>query len=37
MGNKTPNECISDYSKALIGAIIRAFCNRKSLKDYVKV
>ncbi|KAF0705554.1 Uncharacterized protein FWK35_00033534, partial [Aphis craccivora] len=37
MGNKSPNECISDYSKALIGAITRSFCNRKSLKDYVKV
>lgn len=37
MGNKSPNECISDYSKALIGAITRSFCNRKSLKYYVKV
>jgi len=37
MGNKSPNECISDYSKALIGAITWSFCNRKSLKDYVKV
>lgn len=36
MGNKSPNECVSDYSKALIGAITRSFCNRKSLKDYVK-
>lgn len=29
-----PNECICDYSKALLGAITRSFCNRKSLKDY---
>jgi len=29
-----PNECVCDYSKALLGAITRAFCNRKSLKEY---
>jgi len=30
----TPNECVCDYSKALLGAITRSFCNRKSLKEY---
>lgn len=33
-GHKIPNECVCDYSKALIGAITRSFCNRKSLKQY---
>lgn len=31
---KYPDECISDYSKALLGAITRAFCNGKSLHEY---
>lgn len=33
-GMKPPDECISDYSKALLGAITRAFCNKMSLKEY---
>lgn len=37
MGNIPPNECISDYSKALIGATTRAFCNRKSFKKYIQI
>jgi len=34
-GPKTPNEVVSDYSKAILGAISRAFCNGSSLKMYV--
>jgi len=33
-GMKYPDECISDYSKALLGAITRAFFNGKSLHEY---
>jgi len=32
-----PNECVCDYSKALLGAITRSFCNRKSLKEYSRM
>lgn len=33
-GMKSPDECVCDYSKALLGAITRAFCNRMSLQEY---
>jgi len=35
-GMKPPDECISDYSKALLGAITRAFCNKMSLQEYTE-
>jgi len=35
-GMKSPDECISDYSKALLGAITRAFCNKMSLQEYTE-
>ncbi|CAI6376002.1 unnamed protein product [Macrosiphum euphorbiae] len=34
-GVTLPDECVSDYSKALLGAITRIFCNRRSLQDYI--
>ncbi|KAF0717632.1 Uncharacterized protein FWK35_00034983, partial [Aphis craccivora] len=33
-GIKIPNEVVCDFSKALLGAISRAFCNGKSLHAY---
>lgn len=33
-GMKTPNEVVCDFSKALLGAISRTFCNGKSLHEY---
>jgi len=33
-GVTLPDECISDYSKALLGAITRTFFSRRSLQDY---
>lgn len=35
-GITLPDECVSDYSKALLGAITRTFCNRRSLQEYFK-
>lgn len=32
-----PDECVSDYSKALLVAITREFCNQTSLKEYLEV
>lgn len=34
-GISPPDECVCDYSKALIGAITRSLCNRKSLHEYI--
>lgn len=34
-GITLPNECVSDYSKTLLGAITRTFFNRRSLKEYI--
>lgn len=33
-GTRNPNEVVCDYSKAILGAISRAFCNGRSLKMY---
>lgn len=33
-GIKSPNEVVCDFSKALLGAISRAFCNDNSLRAY---
>lgn len=32
---KIPNDCVYNYSKALLGAITRTFCKRKSLQEYI--
>jgi len=34
-GTRNPNEVVCDYSKAILGAISKAFCNGRSLKMYV--
>jgi len=34
-GTRNPNEVVCDYSKAILGATSRAFCNGKILKMYV--
>lgn len=34
-GMTIPNECVCDYSKALLGAITRTFYKRKSLQEYI--
>lgn len=34
-GMKIPNEIVSDYSKALLGSISRAYCNQNTIKEYI--
>lgn len=33
--NKVPNEVVCDYSKALLGSVSRAYCNQKTIKEYI--
>lgn len=34
-GMQVPNEIVCDYSKALLGAISRAYCNQQTIRDYI--
>lgn len=34
-GMQVPNEIVCDYSKALLGAISRAYCNQQTIKEYI--
>lgn len=34
-GMKIPNEIVSDYSKAILGAISRAYCEQQTIKEYI--